>query len=124
MRVLNLARVLWVAVVIGASSVPAAAQDSAYTSLTVFGDSLVDAGNIYIATGGATPAASGGYYQGRFTNGYDYTDLLNIDLFGSPTTPSLAGGTNYAFGGARATSTSNVPDLQEQLAMFTASGAT
>ncbi|WP_375290358.1 SGNH/GDSL hydrolase family protein [Qipengyuania sp.] len=89
-----------------------------YTSLTVFGDSLVDAGNIYTLTGGLTPNPAAGYFQGRFTNGYDYTDLLSIDLFGTPTVASLQGGTNYAFGGARATTTSPVPDLAEQLALF------
>ena len=109
------------AVVAAACSVPASAEKSTpnYTSLTVFGDSLVDAGNIYTLTGGATPSASAGYFNGRFTNGYDYTDLLSIDLFGAPTVASLRGGTNYAFGGARASSTSAVPDLAEQLAFYT-----
>jgi outer membrane lipase/esterase len=101
-----------------------AAPPPAFTSLTVFGDSLVDAGNVFALTRGATPSASQGYFQGRFTNGYDYTDLLSISLFGTPTTPSALGGSNFAFGGARATTTSNVPDLQEQLALFSASGQT
>lgn len=70
----------------------------------------------------ATPAAAQGYFQGRFTNGYDYTDLLSIDLFGTPTVASSLGGNNFAFGGARATTTSGVPDLQEQLALFSLSG--
>ncbi len=102
------------------ATAPASATKSTlnYTSLTVFGDSLVDAGNIATLTGGATPNASLGYYNGRFTNGYDYVDLLSIDLFGTPTTPSLLGGTNFAFGGARATTTSGVPDLSEQMGMF------
>lgn len=95
-----------------------------YTSLTVFGDSLVDAGNVYALTRGATPSTAQGYFQGRFTNGYDYTDLLSISLFGAPTVPSALGGRNFAFGGARATTTSQVPDLQEQLALFSASGQT
>jgi phospholipase/lecithinase/hemolysin len=94
----------------------------AFTSLTVFGDSLVDAGNVFALTRGATPSATQGYFQGRFTNGYDYTDLLSISLYGTPTTPSALGGSNFAFGGARATTTSQVPDLQEQLALFSTSG--
>lgn len=89
-----------------------------YTSVTVFGDSLVDAGNVSLLTAGATPKASLGYFQGRFTNGYDYTDLLSQALYGTPTKASLAGGTNFAFGGARATNTAAVPDLQEQLGLF------
>ncbi len=105
-----------------ATASPAAAERTTarYTSMTVFGDSLVDAGNIAAATGGAIPDPALGYFQGRFTNGYDYTDLLNIALFGSPTTASLLGGTNFAFGGARASTTSGVPDLNEQLGLFDA----
>ena len=93
------------------------------TSLTVFGDSLVDAGNAAtIFPGAANPAL--GYFNGRFTNGYDYTDLLSIDLFGTPATASLQGGTNFSFGGARATTTSFVPDLTEQLDFYQAFLAT
>ena len=72
-------------------------------------------------TRGVTPSASQDYFQGRFANGYDYTDLLSIDLFETPTVASLQGGTNFAFSGARATNTSVVPDLQEQFASFNAS---
>jgi phospholipase/lecithinase/hemolysin len=89
-----------------------------FTSLTVFGDSLVDAGNIFTFTGGAVPDSSLGYFNGRFTNGYDYTDLLSIELFGAPTVASLQGGTNFAFGGARASNTSGIPDLGEQLGLY------
>ena len=108
-----------------AIATPAAAERDTplYTSLTVFGDSLVDAGNINILTGGLGANAAQGYFMGRFTNGYDYTDLLSIALFGEPTTPSLRpGGRNFAYGGARASSTSGVPDLAEQLVLYAASG--
>lgn len=103
-----------------ALAMPAIAARSTprYTSLTVFGDSLVDAGNVFAFTEGGIPAASGGYFEGRFTNGYDYTDLLSLSLFGAPTTPMVAGGSNFAFGGARATNTSDVPDLDEQLGYY------
>lgn len=105
---------------VGLFAGPAQAERSTpqYTSLTVFGDSLVDAGNIFTSTGGAIPNPALGYFQGRFTNGYDYTDLLSIELFGTPTVASLQGGDNYAFGGARASTTSSVPDLNEQLALY------
>nr|WP_253201379.1 SGNH/GDSL hydrolase family protein [Sphingomonas quercus] len=94
-----------------------------YTSITVFGDSLVDAGNLYIANGGTRPDPALGYFQHRFTNGYDYPDLLSLDLFGTPTAPSLTGGGNFAFGGARIVDTGDtIPDLQAQLAAFSASG--
>jgi outer membrane lipase/esterase len=99
---------------------PAAAQQASphYSSLTVFGDSLVDAGNIAKATGNTTPNPAQGYFQGRFTNGYDYTDLLSFSLFGQYTVASANGGTNFAYGGARASTTSGVPDLVEQLGIY------
>ena len=109
---------------LGAVAVMTAAPSSAkrdtakYTSLTVFGDSLVDAGNIRALGFGANPAQ--GYFQGRFTNGYDYTDLISQALFGTVTTASLNGGTNFAYGGARASNTSAVPDLAEQLGLYSA----
>lgn len=94
-----------------------------YTSVTVFGDSLVDAGNFYIATGGTTPDPAQGFFQNRFTNGFDYPDLLSIDLFGTPTTPSLLGGGNFAIAGARVIDTADgIPDLQAQLGAFQLSG--
>ena len=114
-------RTSWVklcALASAAAMVPATAQAARFTSLTVFGDSLVDAGNIRALGFGANPAQ--GYFQGRFTNGYDYTDLLSQRLFGTPTVASLRGGTNFAYGGARATSTSAVPDLVEQIVLFDA----
>lgn len=98
---------------------------TATTSLTVFGDSLVDAGNVYLATGGAIPADAAGYWNGRFTDGPTYVDLLNRALTGSYTVPALAGGSNYAVGGARAAGDAMfgpgiVPGLPNQLALFTA----
>lgn len=114
-----LLRVLTAAAVLAAAPAAAAAPDQ----IVVFGDSLVDAGNDYIATGGATPSAASGYYNGRFTNGPDYTDLLSQRLYGTYTTPSLIGGTNYAFGGASiVTSDYPVPNLAEQLGLFAAAG--
>ena len=105
-----------------AVSSPALAQNAAansqVTSLTVFGDSLVDAGNVNTLNP-AVASSANGYFRGRFTNGYDYTDLLSIELFGAPTVASLQGGTNFAFGGARATTTNPlVPDLNEQLGIY------
>ncbi|AGH48716.1 lipolytic protein [Sphingomonas sp. MM-1] len=97
----------------------AATANPKYSDLYVFGDSLVDAGNIKILTGGATPNESLGYYDGRFTNGYDYTDLLSIALYGAPTVASLAGGNNYAFGGARVVDHGDaIPDIQAQLGFY------
>lgn len=95
------------------------AQAASFSTFYVFGDSLVDAGNVSAITGGTTPPAAAGYFQGRFTNGYDYTDLLSIAAFGTPTVASLAGGNNFAFGGARVVANADIiPDLGLQLAAF------
>ena len=95
------------------------AHAASFSTFYVFGDSLVDAGNIRIATGGTVPNPALGYFQGRFTNGYDYTDLLSIQAFGAPTKASLAGGNNFALGSARVVANGDaVPDLGLQLAAY------
>lgn len=69
-----------------------------YSSVTVFGDSLIDAGNaLKLADwyGGlpftepvdAAPTADKGYYLGRFTNGYTFADLLSNKFVGQVTKP-------------------------------------
>jgi outer membrane lipase/esterase len=105
-----------------ALALPSLASAASFSTYYVFGDSLVDAGNVRIATGGATPNAALGYFQGRFTNGYDYTDLLSIATFGTPTVASLAGGNNFAWGGARvvANTSDSIPDLALQLGAYAA----
>ena len=91
-----------------------------YSNLFVFGDSLVDGGNIADQTGGAVPNRALGYFEGRFTNGYNYVDYINYQLFGSATTASRRGGNNFAYGGARVVSdtTDAVPDINPQVATY------
>ena len=93
-----------------------------YSALYVFGDSLVDAGNIKVVTGGTTPNKALGYFDGRFTNGYNYVDYINYQLFGSATKASLTGGNNYAFGGARVVTDARdtIPDLNPQIGAYLA----
>ncbi|MFT7724208.1 MAG: SGNH/GDSL hydrolase family protein [Roseateles sp.] len=92
-----------------AGSLPALA----YSSLTVFGDSLSDTGNILLATGGTTPAAP--YASGRFSDGPIWIDVLAEGLtLPAGAVPSLIGGSNYAFGGARTGTGSNPPGLLAQ----------
>jgi phospholipase/lecithinase/hemolysin len=74
----------------------AAATASPYTSITVFGDSLSDGGNAYAYTGNNFPPAP---YAQRFSNGPVAVERLAAHL-GLSLTPSLLGGSNYAFGGA------------------------
>jgi phospholipase/lecithinase/hemolysin len=68
-------------------------------NLVVFGDSSSDTGNAAIATGGAIPNPAL-YYQGRFSNGPIWVDALAQELGEPSVRPSLAGGLDYAFGGA------------------------
>ncbi|MCX6591878.1 MAG: SGNH/GDSL hydrolase family protein [Acidobacteria bacterium] len=69
-----------------------------FTSIVAFGDSLTDTGNAYLGTGGATPP-SPPYYPGVFSNGPNWLQVLGAGL-GLPVSPYLAGGTNFAIGGA------------------------
>jgi phospholipase/lecithinase/hemolysin len=91
-----------------------------YTSITVFGDSLVDAGNYYLLTGQPDPAQ--GFYNNHFTNGPDYPDLISKSLFGVETTPSGLGGSNYGIAAARIIDTGDpIPDIQAQIDEWKAS---
>lgn len=101
----------------------AAAQP--YNGLYVFGDSLVDAGNIAVITGGTTPNPAAGYFQGRFTNGLNYVDYLSFHLTGQVTRASLTGGRNYAYGGARVVTDTvdAIPDLTAQINAYRAASS-
>jgi outer membrane lipase/esterase len=95
-----------------------------FSGLYVFGDSLSDSGNLFLATSGAIPPPSLGYAAGRFTNGPNYADDLAVRL-GLALGPSLAGGSNFAWGGARAGTIGDgpptgVPALLDQVGAFIA----
>jgi outer membrane lipase/esterase len=91
----------------------AGASATSFSSLTTFGDSLSDTGNIFLATGGAVPAPP--YYAGRFSDGPVWIDELAASLgLPSGAVPALGGGTNYAFGGARTGSGGSPPGLLAQ----------
>lgn len=79
-----------------------AATDSSYSGLYVFGDSLVDAGNAYVGTGGDEASRDDGYFRGRFSNGPNFADYLSLALTGSSSVAALRGGTNFSVGGADA----------------------
>ncbi len=108
----------------------ALAHAGPYSSLYVFGDSLSDAGNVLQVTGGVAPVASiytDGTNTGRFTNGLSYVDHLAKGL-GLSAAPSLQGGTNYAFGGARVSYVNpGLPpaalSFNQQISAFTSSHA-
>lgn len=85
----------WIAALVLSTIFAPAAHAGA---LYAFGDSLSDVGNVYIATGGTEPAPP--YVNGQFTNGNVWVQDLASLLGAGPLTPSLAGGTDYAYGGA------------------------
>lgn len=122
-----------------------------YTGFYVFGDSLVDAGNaLKLAQWYGTltlsdlpegaPAASRGYYAGRFSNGLTYADLLSNKLIGVTTKPIFpyfyedpwigakiapfasdpsGNNLNFAYGGAQIRKGAEVvPDLDGQTDAF------
>ena len=106
------------ACVIGLAGLAATgAQATSFSNAYYFGDSLSDTGNIFVLTGGTTPAAP--YMPGRFSDGPVWVETLaaGIGLPGSATA-SLQGGNNYAFGGAR-TAGGSIPSVLAQVAGFT-----
>lgn len=96
----------------------------AYSAVYVFGDSLSDAGNVYAETNGAEPAAP--YYNGQFSNGPVWIEDLSHNLGLGPVLPAVAGGTDFAFGGATTgylltlSPPPRVPTVTQQVALFEA----
>ena len=123
----------------------------AYTGVYVFGDSLVDAGNalkLALWYGGlpltdlpeGAPTSDKGYFLGRFSNGYTFTDLVSnkaIGVVSKPVFPyhfedpwlgipispfaSDPNGTNlnFAYGGSHIRQGDEVvPDLDDQTDAF------
>ncbi len=109
--------------VVGAGIVSAPASAGDYAALYAFGDSLSDAGNAFIATGGTEPV-SPPYSDGRFSNGPVWVQDLASQLGLPALTASLAGGTDFAVGGAQTGTTpvhtANLSDLPAQLTAFQA----
>jgi len=87
--------------------------------LVIFGDSLSDEGNFYLASGGALPP-SPLYFNGRFSNERVWTERLANAMNEPIPSPSWVGGTNYAFNGARASGASpyETPDLVTQVGTY------
>lgn len=102
---------------------PTPTPGQAYPALYAFGDSLSDVGNDYSLTAGIVPV-SPPYYDGHFSNGPIWIEDLSQDLGLGAITPSLDGGTDFAYGGAQTgstpTHTANPLDLNYQLTQFQA----
>ena len=106
---------------LAALSAANAAGAQSYDRLVVFGDSLSDNGNLYLASGRTTPA-SPPYYQGRFSSGPVFTERLGFNAanFTGPVTGSI----NYAFGGARTDSQASPLGMRLQLSQYQSRGGT
>ncbi|MBL8488678.1 MAG: PEP-CTERM sorting domain-containing protein [Rhodocyclaceae bacterium] len=77
---------------------------SPYSALYVFGDSLSDNGNMFSFTGGASPSAAAGYWNGRYSNGPVAVETMargmEVPLYdsaygGAKTGPNPAGGADH-----------------------------
>jgi outer membrane lipase/esterase len=100
-----------------------AALATDFSRVVVFGDSLSDNGNISLATApGVQPPL-------RFTTNPGHVAIENIaDQLGQPLTPSLLGGTDYAWGGAGVIANSpgtpsSVPTVSGQVGAYLAGGS-
>lgn len=131
----NFIRSVLVAALVGAAcGVPAYA--AAYSNLVLFGDSVSDGGNVALALGvplGVPQAVSntyipdapyptdGTYFPATFSNGPVWATRF-AGMLGLGAAPSLAGGTDYAFAGARTGRDTDVPSLLTQsVGMYLAS---
>ena len=97
------------------TGLPASAS-AGFFELVVFGDSLSDTGNQFAAIGNPPPP----YFNGRFSNGPVAVERLASRLGLPAPTPSEAGGTNYAFGGAQ----TGTPGIGTQVSIFQGGGGT
>jgi phospholipase/lecithinase/hemolysin len=110
-----------------ASAVPVAPTQAApgapYSALYAFGDSLTDTGNASLATVGKVPV-SPPYADRSFSNGPVWVKNLAESIGLPEIKPSLAGGTDFAYGGASTGQTSvhtlNPTDLASQYSQFLA----
>lgn len=100
--------------------------------LYLFGDSLTDSGNNAVLTHGGDPnqVIAGNYYvptypyaSGVYSNGRVWASHFAAVLrLHEGAVPSLLGGDDFAFGGARAATDIDVPSATTQLSLFLARG--
>lgn len=93
-----------------------------FGTTVVFGASLNDTGNVCTQTPSSC-APTPPYASGRFSNGPLWVETVAA-RYGASVTPSLQGGTNYAYGGARTgtvpgvTTPAAVPSMVAQLGQY------
>lgn len=120
MTILSTLRATVTAAALASCSIAAHAAADSFDAVYVFGDSYSDIGNISFATGGTIPGPL--YYNGRFSNGPIWVDHI-AGAYGLTLTPSLEGGTDYAFGGAEVTASvsegsQSIPSVPEQVEAY------
>ena len=118
-----------VAVAAAATALSVAVNANA-TSIFFFGDSLSDTGNTQLLLQGlGVPNSQIPTTQAPYANG-QYTDAFGGGVWsqqfaarlGAAAAPSLAGGTNFSFAGARTyTNTGGVPGLGDQVGFYLSS---
>jgi outer membrane lipase/esterase len=120
MSIRSLSCVVTLALLLAFQPIAANASAPAYSAIYVFGDSYCDVGNVFIATGGTQPSAP--YFNGRFSDGPIWVDHI-ASARSLPMLPALAGGTDYAFGGAHVTGPvptpfGNLPSVPQQVLLY------
>ena len=129
MRTRHLKRIVSITALAVASLFATRAAAAPYSDIYFFGDSVSDAGNVALAIGqpqGVPQLVTGNSYipdypyypTGRYSNGPVWAEDF-AGMFGLSATPSLAGGNDFAFAGAR-TGGPNVPapTLTSQVDMY------
>lgn len=118
----------FLATAVAAAAVASLPAQAAYGGLVIFGDSLSDSGNNFIAQGGTTtPYAdiTSNFFiptytyapAGVYSNGPVWATSFASSL-GLSAAPALAGGMNFAFGGARTSGGEPPPSLVSQVGLF------
>src|SRR5262249_42011574 len=97
-RLLN-ALALGLCILAGLSLARPANAEPPFSEVVVFGDSISDTGNVFLFTDGV--AAGPPYFEGRFSNGPVWVEVLAQGLGLPAPAPSLSGGTNSAWGRAQ-----------------------
>ncbi|MES2692207.1 MAG: autotransporter domain-containing protein [Verrucomicrobiota bacterium] len=88
-----------------------------FTGQYTFGDSLSDSGNLYALTGRQLPPAP--YFNGRFSNGPVFTELLGNPTFPGASASSTRGSyVNFAVGGSNAGLPNGLPTLDQQIGIY------
>jgi phospholipase/lecithinase/hemolysin len=112
-------RLAWIGL-LGLAVLGSSAQAGNISEIVAFGDSLSETGNTYIEV---RYPPSPPYYQGHYSNGPIWLEDLADRLGIARPTPSLAGGTDNAWGGAETgdgTSFANTPNIGTQISAFLA----